>query len=210
VGVRQIQLLVALSLTLSPFATADGDQHKHSLRSMRAKAKKFLAFAYTSKRMTSEGSKPIAGTTIAADPSVLPMGSLVEVTGAGKYSGVYTVSDKGGSIKGHKVDIFVGSREEALQFGRKQVYVALLKAPQETARGMRKPGVESAACKGCGPKQLKAMIAVDEVRRSNRHLARRDAATGGSRTGSGGSDTWQAGDFAAFTRVSAIERASLN
>ena len=201
---------MALSLTLSPYATADGDQHKHSLRSMRAKAKKFLAFAYTSKRMTSEGSKPIAGTTIAADPSVLPMGSRVEVTGAGKYSGIYTVSDKGGSIKGHKVDIFVGSHEEALQFGRKQVYVALLEAPQKTARVKRKPGVETAACKGCGHKQPEAMIAVDEVRRSNRQLARRDAATGGSRTGSGGSDTGEAGDSAAFARMSAFEWASLN
>lgn len=150
---RQIQLLVALSLAVSPFATADGDQHKHSLRSMRAKAKKFLALAYTSKRMTSEGSMPIVGTTIAADPRVLPMGSQVHVTGAGKYSGVYTVSDKGGSITGNKVDIFVASREEALEFGRKQVYVALLQAPQEAARVMRKPGTESAACNSCGRKQ---------------------------------------------------------
>ncbi|HYP05506.1 MAG TPA: 3D domain-containing protein [Bryobacteraceae bacterium] len=150
---RQIQLLVVLSLALSPYATADGDQHKHSLRSMRAKAKKFLAFAYTSKRMTSEGSKPIAGTTIAADPQILPMGSRVQVTGAGKYSGIYTVSDKGGAIKGNKVDIFVGSREEALEFGRKQVYVALLQTPKEAARAMRKPGTESAGCEGCGRRQ---------------------------------------------------------
>jgi 3D (Asp-Asp-Asp) domain-containing protein len=209
-GVRQIQLLVALSLTLSPFATGEGDQHKHSLRSMRAKAKKFLAFAYTSKRMTSEGSKPKAGTTIAADPRVLPMGSRVQVMGAGEYSGIYTVSDKGGSIKGHKVDIFVNSREEALEFGRKQVYVALLEAPPSTGRVMRKPPVDAAACKGCGRKQLKAMIAIDEVRRSNRQLAHRDAATGGSRTGSGRIDPRQAGDLTAFSRVSAVERASFN
>jgi 3D (Asp-Asp-Asp) domain-containing protein len=210
VGVRQIQLLVALSLTLSPLATVDGEQHKHSLRSMRAKAKKFLAFAYTSKRMTSEGSKPIAGLTIAADPRIIPMGSRVRVTGAGEYSGIYTVSDKGGKIKGNKVDIFMDSREEALEFGRKQVYVAILESPKKTARVMRKPGIDSAACKGCGHKQPKAMIAVDEVRRSNRQFARRDAATSGTRARSGGSDTGQAGDSAAFPRVSVIERASLN
>jgi 3D (Asp-Asp-Asp) domain-containing protein len=208
--VRQIRLLVALSLTLSPCATAEGDQHKHSLRSLRAKAKKFLAFAYTSKRMTSVGSRPVSGTTIAADPRVLPMGSRVEVTGAGEYSGVYTVSDTGGNIKGHTVDIFVDSHEEAVEFGRKQVHVALLEAPRETARAMRKPGIESAACEGCGRKQPKAMIAVDEVRRSNRQLAAREAAVGGSRTGSRRSDTRQAGDFAAFARVPAVEWASLN
>ena len=160
--------------------------------------------------MTSQGSKPIAGHTIAADPRVLPMGSLVHVTGAGKYSGIYTVSDKGGKIKGQKVDIFMGSREEALEFGRKQVYVAVLGAPEETTRVMRKPGVESDACKGCGHKQPEAMIAVDEVRRSNRQLARRDTAAGGSRTVSGRSDTREAGDFAAIARLSAVEWASLN
>ena len=52
------------------------------------------------------------------------MGSRVRITGAGEYSGIYTVSDKGGRIKGQKVDVFVGSHAEARQFGRKQVYVA--------------------------------------------------------------------------------------
>jgi hypothetical protein len=88
------------------------------------------------------------------------MGSRVRVTGAGKYSGIYTVSDIGGAIKGRKVDIFVNDREEALIFGRKQVYVAVLSEPRVTARAKRKPGVETANCKSCGRKQSDAIVAV--------------------------------------------------
>ena len=115
---------------------------------MRSKARKFLAFAYTSGRLTSEGNKPIAGTTIAADPEVLPMGTRVRITEAGEYSGVYTVSDKGSEIKGQKVDVFVGSYAEARQFGRKQVYVAVLDRPEKTARARRQPGTHSGRMQG--------------------------------------------------------------
>ena len=144
-GVRQFKLLVALSLLLSEAPGAADDKHKQPLRSAKGKIRKFLAFAYTSGRLTSEGNKPIAGTTIAADPRVLPMGSRVRITGAGEYSGIYTVSDKGSAIKGQKVDIFVRSRDEAIQFGRKHVYIDILDMPQQSRRARREPGDESAA-----------------------------------------------------------------
>jgi 3D (Asp-Asp-Asp) domain-containing protein len=140
---------------------------------MRGKAEKFLAFAYVgSGRMTSEGEKPIAGQTIAADPRVLPIGTTVRVHGAGSYSGVYTVSDRGGSVKGDKIDIFVRNLAEARQFGRKQVYVTVLNSAPEGATGARRAPevVVAKACNGCGRKQPNVMIAVDEVsRNSGRH-----------------------------------------
>ena len=186
-GVRQIQLLVALSLLLAPNAPAADDKHKQPSARMRLKARKFLAFAYTSGRLTSEGKKPIAGTTIAADPRVLPMGSRVRITDAGKYSGVYTVSDRGSEIKGQKVDIFVGSREEARQFGRKQVYVAVLDSARRRRAGSEESrGNTVAECRGCGRKQPKAMIAIDEASRNNRNIVSRPGAAGGVGTGSGG------------------------
>ena len=113
---RQIQLLVALSLLLSPNAPAADDKHKQPSAQMRGKARKFLAFAYTSGRLTSEGQKPVAGTTIAADPRVLPMGSRVRITDAGGYSGIYTVSYIGSAIIGQKIDIFVNREEENFSF----------------------------------------------------------------------------------------------
>jgi 3D (Asp-Asp-Asp) domain-containing protein len=140
--VREIKLLVALSLILTPNAPSSDDKHKQPLHSMRGKARKFLAYAYTSGRLTSQGQKPIQGTTIAADPRVLPMGSRVKITGAGHYSGEYVVSDKGSKIKGRKVDIFVGSYQEARTFGRKDVLIEVLAIPKSA------PAV--AQCRGCG------------------------------------------------------------
>ena len=209
-GVRQIQLLVALSLLLPPNAPAADDKHKQPSRSIRGKGKRFLAFAYTSERLTSEGKKPIPGTTIAADPRVLPMGSRVRITGAGGYSGIYTVSDKGGAIKGRKVDIFVRSHNEAVQFGRQEVYIDVLDAPQQSTRARRAPDYEPPACQGCGRKQPNVMITRDESVRSNRNLAGRHGAPGRVGTVSGGSDSRKAGDSAAIVSVSSIEGASSN
>ena len=201
---------MALSLLLSPNAPAADDKHKQPSAQMRGKARKFLAFAYTSGRLTSEGKKPVAGTTIAADPRVLPMGSRVRITDAGGYSGVYTVSDRGSAIKGQKIDIFVGSHAEARQFGRKQVYVTVLDRPEKIARTRRESGNTVAACGGCGRKQLKAIIAIDEASRNNRDIVSRPGASGGVGTGSGWGYPGQTGDSSSIASMSAIERPSLN
>ena len=62
--------------------------------------------------ITASGTKATAGRTIAADPDVLPMGSVVIIDGH-----TYTVEDVGGAIKGKRIDIFMDSHEEALQAG---------------------------------------------------------------------------------------------
>ena len=62
--------------------------------------------------ITASGTKATAGRTIAADPDVLPMGSVVIIDGH-----TYTVEDVGGAIKGNRIDIFMNSHEEALQAG---------------------------------------------------------------------------------------------
>jgi len=63
---------------------------------------------------------------VAADPKILPIGSVIEVR-AGKYSGIYTVMDTGGLVKGRIIDIYMPEYEEAIQFGRQQVGVRLLR-----------------------------------------------------------------------------------
>lgn len=59
---------------------------------------------------------------IAVDPSVIPLGSKVYVEGYG-YA---TAEDTGGAIKGNKIDVFVPNRNDALQWGRKQVKVTII------------------------------------------------------------------------------------
>ena len=75
--------------------------------------------------------KPTAAGTVAhegivaADPNILPLGSLVRITGAGAYNGTYLVSDTGAGVKGRRIDIYMPSRAEAKRFGTKIVRVQI-------------------------------------------------------------------------------------
>ncbi|MCQ6278499.1 LysM peptidoglycan-binding and 3D domain-containing protein [Bacillus sp. EB600] len=59
---------------------------------------------------------------IAVDPSVIPLGSKVYVEGFGEA----TAADTGGAIKGNRIDVFIPSEQDAINFGVKQVKVTLL------------------------------------------------------------------------------------
>jgi 3D (Asp-Asp-Asp) domain-containing protein len=69
---------------------------------------------------------------IAADPSVLPLGSRVRLDHPG-YSGEYLVADTGGAIRGRRIDIWTPSSSEAMRFGRRTVKLTVL------SYGARKP-----------------------------------------------------------------------
>jgi len=83
------------------------------------------ATAYAQHGITSSGTRTRRG-IIAADPRVLPLGTKVKVENAGPYSGHYVVKDTGRKIKGRKIDLFLPSRREARQFGRKDVRVKVV------------------------------------------------------------------------------------
>lgn len=70
--------------------------------------------------ITASGTKASEGRTIAADPSVLPYGTVVYIDGHG-----YTVEDTGGSIIGNRLDIYFENHEDALEWGvqYKEVFV---------------------------------------------------------------------------------------
>ncbi|RHW38397.1 LysM peptidoglycan-binding domain-containing protein [Lysinibacillus yapensis] len=59
---------------------------------------------------------------IAVDPNVIPLGSKVWVEGYGEA----IAGDTGGAIKGNKIDVFIPTQQQALQWGRKQVKVRIL------------------------------------------------------------------------------------
>ncbi|RWR08597.1 LysM peptidoglycan-binding domain-containing protein [Siminovitchia fortis] len=59
---------------------------------------------------------------IAVDPSVIPLGSKVFVEGYGTA----IAGDTGGAIKGNKIDVFVPSKSEAMNFGVKTVKIKVL------------------------------------------------------------------------------------
>ncbi|MDQ2842944.1 MAG: 3D domain-containing protein [Acidobacteriota bacterium] len=63
---------------------------------------------------------------VAADPSILPLGSRIKIGRAGKYSGEYVVADTGEKIVGRKLDLYLPSTPECKKFGVKPVRVRVI------------------------------------------------------------------------------------
>jgi 3D (Asp-Asp-Asp) domain-containing protein len=108
--------LFSVLLLLSCAATAYGQRWM-----------KFTATAYSVEGETASGKQTREGRTVAADPSILPVGTRIEIRDAGSYSGVYVVQDSGPKVKGREVDIFIDNPAEAKRFGKKPVLVRILK-----------------------------------------------------------------------------------
>lgn len=87
-------------------------------------AETYTATAYSLRGRTASG-KPVSRGLIAADPTVLPLGTRVRVE-AGSLSGEYLVADTGGAVKGRRIDIWTPTTREALQFGRRAVKLTVL------------------------------------------------------------------------------------
>ena len=70
---------------------------------------------------TATGTEPQEGRTIAVDPSVIPYGSHVVIEGFGTY----IAEDCGGGVKGNHIDMYFENHEDAIKFGRRQLYVTI-------------------------------------------------------------------------------------
>lgn len=94
------------------------------------------ATAYCTDGTTKSGVETESGVA-AADPVVLPQGSVIRVVAPEtRYSGIYTVLDTGQKVQGKVIDLFVPSCDEAQVFGRKPVEVTVLRRgwdPQKSA-----------------------------------------------------------------------------
>lgn len=70
--------------------------------------------------LTATGSKAQLG-TIAADTSIFPFGTQLNVPGYG--DGV--VEDTGSKVKGYRIDVWFPTHEQAVQWGTREMFVAL-------------------------------------------------------------------------------------
>lgn len=88
------------------------------------------ATAYTAPKgaKTSTGSTPVENVTIAVDPRKIPYGSRLEITD-GKQTWTGIAKDTGGALMNGSalVDIYMNSRNDCINFGRRQVEVRILK-----------------------------------------------------------------------------------
>lgn len=99
----------------------------------------FSATAYCKGTTTASGAQVRTGIA-AADDSILPVGSVVNVaTDSARYNGVYTIMDTGPRVQGRLLDLYMWSCHEALAFGRKPIQVTVLRLgwnPQASTPGL--------------------------------------------------------------------------
>jgi 3D (Asp-Asp-Asp) domain-containing protein len=88
---------------------------------------RFTATAYCKGTVTASGAAARAGVA-AADPRILPLGSIIRVDGAPeRHNGLYTVLDTGPAVQGRQIDLYMWSCHEALAFGRCAITVTVLR-----------------------------------------------------------------------------------
>jgi 3D (Asp-Asp-Asp) domain-containing protein len=89
-----------------------------------------LAFAATAycKGITTASGVAVQTGIAAADPALLPVGSVIDVSAPDpKYTGIYTVMDTGPAIQGRLIDVYMWSCYEALDFGRMPIQLTVLR-----------------------------------------------------------------------------------
>jgi 3D (Asp-Asp-Asp) domain-containing protein len=87
----------------------------------------FGATAYCKGLLTTSG-VPAQSGIAAADPSILPVGSVIQIDSAdGKYDGIYTVLDTGPAVHGREIDLYIWSCYEALRFGRQAIHLNVVR-----------------------------------------------------------------------------------
>lgn len=75
---------------------------------------------YSGHNRTASGTVPTSNRTIAVDTNVIPFGTKVVINGQ-----VYVAEDRGGAIKGKRIDMFFMTHKEALRWGRRTMEVFL-------------------------------------------------------------------------------------
>jgi 3D (Asp-Asp-Asp) domain-containing protein len=117
----------ALRTTSPPASPGPAATMPKAARSQERGRVRFRATAYCKGRTTTSGATVRSGIA-AGDPDQLPVGSVIRVDGLGaRYNGIYTIMDTGPRVQGSTIDIYMWSCHEALRFGRRRVYVTVLR-----------------------------------------------------------------------------------
>jgi 3D (Asp-Asp-Asp) domain-containing protein len=132
-----------IPIILLAFCLFQGHAYARNTRSYHQLWLRFTATAYSVSGETKAQTVTQEGRTLAADPHILPIGTIVEIRDAGPYSGQYVVSDTGPDIVGHRLDIYIARTREAIQFGKRRVKVRVLKPAPQTPSEQRKAAAEA-------------------------------------------------------------------
>lgn len=81
---------------------------------------KICCGVYSGGNRTASGTVPTTNRTLAVDTNVIPFGTKLVINGQ-----VYVAEDRGGAIKGKRIDMFFYTHKEALKWGRRSMEVFL-------------------------------------------------------------------------------------
>lgn len=86
-----------------------------------------MATAYCQGVTTASGARVREG-IVAADPLVLPLGTVIRVEGlARRYNHEYQVLDTGRGVRGREIDVYMRDCREAVRFGRRPALVSIVR-----------------------------------------------------------------------------------
>ena len=108
--------------TSSNTSQSSSQNSSNNSQSNVVRTMKVEASAYTGYSTTSTGQKPVWG-TIAVDPKVIPYGTKVYIPQFGR---TFIANNTGGAIKGNKIDIFMNSKKECYNWGRRTIEIQIL------------------------------------------------------------------------------------
>lgn len=114
---------IAVTFCVLSAAVVHAD-HATANRSRRPRSIRVVATAYCHRGKTQSGIPTRSG-IVAADPRMLPLGSVVRILD-GPTTGLYTVMDTGAAIKGRRIDVYVPSCARAKKFGRRTVTLTVI------------------------------------------------------------------------------------
>ncbi len=125
---------LVILLIVAAFASTAAAPQKHA-RPAKGENLRLMATAYCDGGPTRSGVTARVG-MVAADPRVLPIGTVIRITVPGsRQTRTYTVTDTGAAVKGNDVDIFRPSCAAAKRFGKRRVAAYVVKrGPAPEAR----------------------------------------------------------------------------
>ena len=120
-------LLYEATVSDSRYGSRQAELLKGTLRPIPGTRLQFKATAYCKGHTTASGVAVRSGVA-AADPEMLPVGSVIQADfESDQYDGVYTIMDTGPEVQGNELDVYMWSCFDALRFGRQDVHLVVLR-----------------------------------------------------------------------------------
>jgi 3D (Asp-Asp-Asp) domain-containing protein len=120
-------LLYEATVSDSRYGSRQAELLRGGVKAIPGTRFQFKATAYCKGQTTASGVAVRSGIA-AADPEILPVGSVIQADfESNQHDGLYTVMDTGPEVQGNEIDVYMWSCFDALRFGRQDVHLVVLR-----------------------------------------------------------------------------------